>query len=99
MRFWPSLKPSSRNCAKKAWYKVEPNGVLRLGPRTPIRTTVLACCARAESGHPSAAPPSSVMASRRLMGAYHTVAQERRCASQQKLCADVADGSDSNLQR
>jgi len=24
---------------------------------------------------------------------YHTVAQERRCASQQKLRADVADGS------
>jgi hypothetical protein len=24
---------------------------------------------------------------------YHAVASERRCASQQKLCADVADGS------
>jgi hypothetical protein len=41
------------------------------------------------------------MNSRRLMGAllrlgaghYHIVAQERRCASQQKLRADVADGS------
>src|SRR5262245_36143785 len=66
MRFWPSLKPSSRNCAKKAWYKVEANGVLRLGPRTPIRTTVLACCARAASGQ-AAAPPSSVMNARRFM--------------------------------
>ena len=49
----------------------------------------------------AAAPPSSVMNSRRLMGTfvrlraahYRAVAEERRCASQQKLCANVADGS------
>src|SRR6266436_5071174 len=59
------------------------------------------CCARAASGHAAAALPSSVMNSRRFMGAplsirgghYHTVAEERRCASQQKLRDDVADGS------
>src|SRR5262245_7085610 len=46
-----------------AWYKVEGYGLLRLGPRTPTRATVLACCARTASGH-AAAPPSSVMNSR-----------------------------------
>src|SRR5215831_14223383 len=65
-RFWPSLKPDSRNFAKMAWYKVEGYGLLRLGPRTPTRATVLACCARAASGH-TAAPPSSVMKLRLLM--------------------------------
>src|SRR5262245_57834329 len=53
-------------------------------------------------GH-AAAPPSSVMNERRLMGTlvrlraaqYHAVAEERRCASQQKLRANVADGSNS----
>src|SRR5262249_8016967 len=61
-------------------------------------------CARAASGHATAVPPSSDMNARRLMGRpsfrpraahYHAVAEERRCASQQKLRADVADGSDS----
>src|SRR5262245_47867095 len=35
--------------------------------RNPI-TGIVACCARAASGHATAAPPSSVMNSRRLMG-------------------------------
>src|SRR6516225_9850976 len=34
------------------------------------------------------APPQGLTVAR-----YHTVAPECRCASQQKLCADVADGS------
>src|SRR6266446_3228573 len=62
-------------------------------------------CARAASGHATAPPPSSVMNARRLMGAppqvraahYHTVAQEHRCASQQKLRADVADGQTQDI--
>jgi hypothetical protein len=33
-----------------------------------IPTTIAGCCARAASGHVTAAPPSSVMKSRRLMG-------------------------------
>jgi len=53
----------------------------------------------------AAAPPSSDMNARRLMGAppqvraahYHTVAQEHRCASQQKLRADVADGQTQDI--
>src|SRR5262245_45275107 len=60
----------------------------------------MVCCARAPSGHAAAAPPSSDMNARRLNGPllrlsagdYHTVAEERRCASQQKLRDDVADG-------
>jgi hypothetical protein len=36
---------------------------------TPIRRT-FGCCARAASGHAAAAPPTNVMNSRRLMGAY-----------------------------
>src|SRR5262249_46948070 len=59
----------------------------------------ISCYPRAASGH-AAAPPGSVMNSRRLMGAppqaraahYHAVAEDRRCASQQTLRADVADG-------
>jgi hypothetical protein len=36
---------------------------------TPIRRTRSPCCALAASGHAAAAPPSSVMNSRRLIGA------------------------------
>ena len=35
-------------------------------PKNPI-TGIAACCARAASGHATAAPPSSVMNSRRFM--------------------------------
>ena len=55
--------------------------------RNPI-TGIVGCCARAASGHAAAAPPSSVMNSRRFMAPllrpraahYHTVARERCCA-------------------
>src|SRR5262249_24179389 len=69
--------------------------------RMPMRL-IRSCAARAASGQLTAAPPSSVMKSRRFVGCpllrlsaghYHTVAEERRCASQQKLRDDVADGS------
>jgi hypothetical protein len=67
-------------------------------PRCWLRATKV--CPHAASGS-AAAPPSSDMNARRLNGPllrlragdYHTVAPERRCASQQKLRADVADGS------
>jgi len=35
-----------------------------------MRRTRSLCCARAASGHAAAAPPTNVMNSRRLMGAY-----------------------------
>jgi hypothetical protein len=37
-------------------------------PKKPIVGRLSDCCARAESGQPTDAPPSSVMKSRRLMG-------------------------------
>jgi hypothetical protein len=57
-----AARPNSHPCAKRIFViaitsRVEP------GPRKPI-TRTLACCARAASGH-AAAPPSSVMKSRR----------------------------------
>src|SRR5258706_15796479 len=39
----------------------------RPGVRTPIRGVFVACYARADSGHVTAAPPISLMNSRRLM--------------------------------
>src|SRR5262249_35853648 len=62
--FCPSTKPISprplRNAARySANVSNEPN------PRNPI--TGIACCARAASGHAAAAPPSSVMNSRRFI--------------------------------
>src|SRR5262249_39764403 len=94
----PSIYPASfsplRNAVTKNVYP--PGDVLLRNPTTGI----VGCCARAASGH-VAAPPSSVMNERRLMGTlvrlraahYHAVAEVRRCASQQKLRANVADGS------
>jgi hypothetical protein len=51
----------------------------------PILTGSTACCARAASGQPAAATPSSVMNSRRLMGCPksddHTLPHRRRNAA------------------
>jgi hypothetical protein len=44
------------------------------------------------------APPHMGTPPRAWHAHYHTVAQERRCASQQKLRADVADGSSRRFQ-
>src|SRR5215831_12582687 len=46
------------------------------------------CSWRLKRASPHGGPFSGLEAAR-----YHTVAPERRCASQQKLHADVADGS------
>jgi hypothetical protein len=68
--------------------------------RNPI-TGIAGCYARAASGH-VVAPPSSVMNSRHLMGAYPK-AKDRRIiagqgrASQQKRAAHVRSGSNSAL--
>ena len=43
---------------------------------TPMRRICSRCCARAASGHAAAAPPSSVMNSRRLMVPFRK-AQDR----------------------
>src|SRR5262249_33149002 len=91
------MKPASFRAWRNATTKcvASASEVLR---RKPI-TGIAGCCARAARGHAAAAPPRSVMNARRLMevlasglaaARYHTVASERRCASQQKLRADVA---------
>ena len=88
-----SLSPSRKACARCA----NASGALR--NRSPASPP--AARTRRER-HAAAALPSSDMNSRRFMGCpllrlsaghYHTVAEERRCASQQKLRDDVADGS------
>src|SRR5262245_8591872 len=56
------------------------------------------CCARAASGHAAAAPPRNAMKLRRLMQkppVEMKPTKGQRCASQQKLAADVADGSNA----
>ena len=57
------------------------------------------CCARAASGHAAAAPPRSVMNSRRRMSCpqtrpaiYHITGRSGRCASQRNLPAYVGSG-------
>jgi hypothetical protein len=63
-------------------------------PRNPIVGSFLGCCARAASGHPTAAPPSSVMNSRRpirsprrrqLSNAVATLATRLRLTPSSKL--------------
>src|SRR5258708_4751340 len=95
----PRLRASAKGCGGDA------------DTNTPTSGNFPCCCASPASGQRdggmAAAPPSSDMNARRLMGAppqvraahYHTVAQERRCTSQQKLRADVADGSHSVIRR
>jgi hypothetical protein len=59
----PSIQPSSRNrCTNAAFHWAWVEGVPV--PKRPMVGTLPACCARAASGH-AAAPPSSVMNSRR----------------------------------
>src|SRR5262245_2912980 len=62
--FWPSTKPASRRPARNAATKcaIGASGVLRRNPMTGIGGG----CPRAASGHAAAAPPSTVMNSRRL---------------------------------
>src|SRR5262249_21779543 len=66
--FCPSAYPSSRSAATNA-FRVTRFGLAsweRLGERIPILGILAACCARAVGGH-AAAPPISVMNSRRLI--------------------------------
>src|SRR5262245_58579981 len=67
-RLRPSVNPSFCSSATKARYPSPPE-TASSSPvlSTPIRATCVdGCCARAESGH-AAAPPTSVMNSRRLI--------------------------------
>src|SRR5215468_4753350 len=93
---WPDSFRPTRNAASDV---ADSPGDLLL--RNPI-TGIAGCCARAASGH-AAAPPNSVMKSRRLMGAYPKARSptdysrfgvDQWRASQQKrapLCADMRE--------
>jgi hypothetical protein len=60
-----SIQPSSRSrCIKAAIRWLSAEGVVE--PRSPIVGSLSVCCARAASGHAAAAPPRSVMKSRRF---------------------------------
>ena len=65
-RLRPSTQPSSRNrCTKAATQRRQAAGVVV--PRNPIVDTLAGCWACARSGHAAAAPPMSVMNSRRFI--------------------------------
>src|ERR1039458_7254293 len=62
----PSIQPSLRNCCTKAAVQsLQAEDVL--APKNPMVGSFAGCCARAANGHAAAAPPRSVMNSRRLM--------------------------------
>jgi hypothetical protein len=62
----PSIQPSSRNrCTKAATHWLSAEGVF--APNSPMVGGFVASCARAPSGQLTAAPPSSVINSRRFM--------------------------------
>jgi hypothetical protein len=61
----PLTYPRSRRPSTNAWVRVAKDAGVP-NRRTPIRGTLWDCCARAASGHAAAAPPSSVMNSRRF---------------------------------
>src|SRR5258706_10256642 len=61
----PSIQPSSRRCATKA--AVHGPKAEASAPKKPMVGSFPACCASAASGHAAAAPPNSVMKSRRLI--------------------------------
>ena len=66
LTFWPSTNPVSFRPRRNATIKLV-SAAGQPGKRTPT-TDFAACCARAESGHAAAAPPRSVMNSRRFIG-------------------------------
>src|SRR5215472_5760938 len=64
----PSVQPSAcRACANTTMRACASGSLAAIVIRMPIRRFLSACCPRAASGHAAAAPPSSVMNSRRLM--------------------------------
>jgi hypothetical protein len=80
LTFWPSIQPSSRRrCTKAAvhWLSIEDAPV----PSNPMVNS-LPCCACAESGHATAAPPTNEMKVRRLVlpssrGSHPTTSKRR----------------------
>ena len=64
------------------------SGLSALPASTPTRRIDWACCARAASGHAAAAPPSSVMNSRRSFD--HLVGEQRATIAECSMPIDCA---------
>jgi hypothetical protein len=94
----PSMQPSSRKPVRKHSTRAFPSGV-EAPPRKAARTLVPIGCGQLSNGQ-AAAPPTSVMKSRRLTGCpfsrrrYSTML---RMASRQILTADVRYGSKADI--
>src|SRR5262245_14565094 len=58
------------------------------GMSTPTRRARSACCARAESGHAAAAPPSSVMNSSLQDGAEDTMSMRVGLSTRERIMAE-----------
>jgi len=78
----PSIQPSAcSRCTKAATHSFAAEAVI--APRNPI-TGIVGCCARASSGH-AAAPPSTVMNSRRLKSSIGLPSAWRRRSVYRRL--------------
>src|SRR5262249_45180440 len=83
-----SRRPTTPGRGRACTQKPDGGQLARLLRACRERPRCRAAEQRYERTSPHAGPSSGLAAAR-----YHTVAPERRCASQQKLRADVADGS------
>jgi hypothetical protein len=91
-RLRPSTQPSSRSPASNAWARTCPSGsVCANAIITPTRRVRSCRCARAASGHAAAAPPRTVMNSRRRMGSIR--ASQEGCGILPDLSPKVCDQS------
>src|SRR5262252_7488811 len=84
----PSVQPSSRSRCKKAATQRPWAAGTDTEPKNPMVGSLPGCCARAPSGHATAAPPSSVMNSRRVIRS----ASSMRTLLLQSFCDDVSHG-------
>ena len=78
----PSTQPSSRSRCTKGGRPIRAE-VGRRAAQEPDGRQLPGCCARAASGHATAAPPSSVMNSRRFHSITSSARGEQRSAARQ----------------
>jgi hypothetical protein len=88
VRFCPSTYPSSCIRRSKATQNVAVRGLT--SDTTPTRSILGGVCARAASGHVAAAPPRSLMNSRRFTRSPRRQARAATAARQDLACARSA---------
>jgi hypothetical protein len=96
----PSIQPSSRSRSTKPASQRLHNGAV-VAPKSPIVGSFTPCCAFPASGHMVAAPPRTIINSRRRMNCpsekadnlTHHWTAGGRCASQRNIPAYVGSGS------